>query len=78
MLNELGFKNAAGGRGAWGDQHQEVSSRYTYQQEKVADVDADVMIAYVYGIGTRSSWPTGLLVAEGGQERRAYALQDQQ
>ncbi|GAA1570605.1 iron-siderophore ABC transporter substrate-binding protein [Kribbella hippodromi] len=78
ILNEMGFKNAPGV-----DALEKINTKkefsLTISKEKVADVDADVLIAYVDGIGTQKFlsdpvYSSLRAVKSGG----AYALQDQQ
>ena len=78
ILNEMGFKNAPGVEALEKtDTKKEFS--LAISKEKVADVDADVLIAYVDGIGTQKFlsdpvYSSLQAVKSGG----AYALQDQQ
>ncbi|GAA2831745.1 iron-siderophore ABC transporter substrate-binding protein [Kribbella solani] len=78
ILNEMGFKNAPG-VDALEKTNTKKEFSLTISKEKVADVDADVLIAYVDGIGTRKFLSDPVYsslhaVKSGG----AYALQDQQ
>jgi iron complex transport system substrate-binding protein len=48
-------------------------------KEKIADVDADVLVAYVDGIGTQKFLSDPVFSSLGAVKRGgAYALQDQQ
>ena len=78
ILNEMGFKNAPGVE-ALEKTNTKKEFSLTVSKEKVADVDADVLIAYVDGIGTQKFladpvYSSLKAVKSGG----AYALQDQQ
>ncbi|WP_410789453.1 iron-siderophore ABC transporter substrate-binding protein [Kribbella sp. C-35] len=78
ILNEMGFKNAPGVE-ALEKTNTKKEFSLTISKEKVADVDADVLIAYVDGIGTQKFladpvYSSLKAVKSGG----AYALQDQQ
>ncbi|HZX02565.1 iron-siderophore ABC transporter substrate-binding protein [Kribbella sp.] len=78
ILNEMGFKNAPGVE-ALEKTNSKKEFSMTVSKEKVADVDADVLIAYVDGIGTQKflSDPvySSLKAVKSGS---AYPLQDQQ
>jgi len=78
ILNEMGFKNAPGVE-ALEKTNTKKEFSLAISKEKVADVDADVLIAYVDGIGTQKFlsdpvYSSLQAVKSGG----AYALQDQQ
>ncbi|MET9269153.1 iron-siderophore ABC transporter substrate-binding protein [Kribbella sp. NPDC003557] len=78
ILNEMGFKNAPGVE-ALEKTNTKKEFSLAISKEKVADVDADVLIAYVDGIGTQKFladpvYSSLKAVKNGG----AYALQDQQ
>ncbi|MEV6267799.1 iron-siderophore ABC transporter substrate-binding protein [Kribbella sp. NPDC051936] len=78
ILNEMGFKNAPGVE-ALEKTNTKKEFSLTVSKEKVADVDADVLIAYVDGIGTQKFLADPVYssldaVKTGG----AYPLQDQQ
>lgn len=78
ILNEMGFKNAPGVE-ALEKTNTKKEFSLTVSKEKVADVDADVLIAYVDGIGTQKFladpvYSSLKAVKSGG----AYPLQDQQ
>ena len=78
ILNEMGFKNAPGVE-ALEKTNAKKEFSLTVSKEKVADVDADVLIAYVDGIGTQKFladpvYSSLKAVKSGG----AYPLQDQQ
>ncbi|WP_427885753.1 iron-siderophore ABC transporter substrate-binding protein [Kribbella sp. GL6] len=78
ILNEMGFKNAPGVE-ALEKTNSKKEFSLTISKEKVADVDADVLIAYVDGIGTQKFladpvYSSLKAVKNGG----AYPLQDQQ
>ncbi|MGZ0148796.1 iron-siderophore ABC transporter substrate-binding protein [Kribbella sp. WER1] len=78
ILNEMGFKNAPGVE-ALEKTNSKKEFSLTISKEKVADVDADVLIAYVDGIGTQKFladpvYSSLKAVKSGG----AYPLQDQQ
>ncbi|GAA3097945.1 iron complex transport system substrate-binding protein [Kribbella aluminosa] len=78
ILNEMGFKNAPGVE-ALEKTNSKKEFSMTISKEKVADVDADVLIAYVDGIGPQKFlsdpvYSTLKAVRSGG----AYPLQDQQ
>ncbi|WP_329005591.1 iron-siderophore ABC transporter substrate-binding protein [Kribbella sp. NBC_00709] len=78
ILNEMGFKNAPGVE-ALEKTNTKKEFSLAISKEKVADVDADVLIAYVDGIGTQKFladpvYSSLKAVKSGG----AYALQDQQ
>jgi iron complex transport system substrate-binding protein len=78
ILNEMGFKNAPGVE-ALEKTNTKKEFSLAISQEKVADVDADVLIAYVDGIGTQKFlsdpvYSSLQAVKSGG----AYAVQDQQ
>ncbi|GAA1611713.1 MULTISPECIES: iron-siderophore ABC transporter substrate-binding protein [Kribbella] len=78
ILNEMGFKNAPGVE-ALEKTNSKKEFSLTVSKEKVADVDADVLIAYVDGIGTQKFladpvYSSLKAVKSGG----AYPLQDQQ
>ncbi|MGW7685630.1 iron-siderophore ABC transporter substrate-binding protein [Kribbella sp. NPDC054772] len=78
ILNEMGFKNAPGVE-ALEKTNTKKEFSLTVSKEKVADVDADVLIAYVDGIGTQKFLAdpvySSLKAVQGGG---AYPLQDQQ
>lgn len=78
ILNEMGFKNAPGVE-ALEKTNTKKEFSLTISKEKVADVDADVLIAYVDGIGTQKFladpvYSSLKAVKSGG----VYAMQDQQ
>jgi iron complex transport system substrate-binding protein len=78
ILNEMGFKNASGVE-ALEKTNTKKEFSLTISKEKVADVDADVLIAYVDGIGTQKFladpvYSSLKAVKSGG----TYPLQDQQ
>ena len=78
ILNEMGFKNAPGVE-ALEKTNTKKEFALSISKEKVADVDADVLVAYVDGIGTQKFlsdpvYSSLAAVKRGG----AYALQDQQ
>jgi iron complex transport system substrate-binding protein len=78
ILNEMGFKNAPGVE-ALEKTNTKKEFSLAISKEKVADVDADVLIAYVDGIGTQKFladpvYSSLKAVKSGG----VYALQDQQ
>jgi iron complex transport system substrate-binding protein len=78
ILNEMGFKNAPGVE-ALEKTNTKKEFSLAVSKETVADVDADVLIAYVDGIGTQKFladpvYSSLKAVKSGG----AYALQDQQ
>ncbi|MFG1910809.1 iron-siderophore ABC transporter substrate-binding protein [Kribbella sp. NPDC048928] len=78
ILNEMGFKNAPGVE-ALEKTNAKKEFSLTISKEKVADVDADVLIAYVDGIGTQKFladpvYSSLKAVKSGG----VYAMQDQQ
>jgi iron complex transport system substrate-binding protein len=78
ILNEMGFENAPG-VDALEKTNTKKEFSLTISKEKVADVDADVLIAYVDGIGTQKFladpvYSSLKAVKSGG----AYPLQDQQ
>ena len=78
ILNEMGFKNAPGVE-ALEKTNTKKEFSLTVSKEKVADVDADVLIAYVDGIGTQKFlsdpvYSSLKAVKSGG----VYAMQDQQ
>ncbi|MFF0338155.1 iron-siderophore ABC transporter substrate-binding protein [Kribbella sp. NPDC004875] len=78
ILNEMGFKNAPGVE-ALEKTNTKKEFSLTVSKEKVADVDSDVLIAYVDGIGTQKFLAdpvySSLKAVKGGG---AYPLQDQQ
>ncbi|HEY3561912.1 MAG TPA: iron-siderophore ABC transporter substrate-binding protein [Kribbella sp.] len=78
ILNEMGFKNAPGVE-ALEKTNTKKEFSLAVSKEKVADVDADVLIAYVDGIGTQKFLSDPVYsslnaVKTGG----VYAMQDQQ
>jgi len=78
ILNEMGFKNAPGVE-ALEKTNTKKEFSLTVSKEKVADIDADVLIAYVDGIGTQKFlsdpvYSSLKAVKSGG----VYAMQDQQ
>jgi iron complex transport system substrate-binding protein len=78
ILNELGFKNSPGVE-ALEKTNAKKEFSLAVSKEKVADVDADVLIAYVDGIGTQKFlsdpvYSSLKAVKSGG----VYPLQDQQ
>jgi iron complex transport system substrate-binding protein len=78
ILNEMGFKNAPGVE-ALQKTNTKKEFSLTISKEKVADVDADVLIAYVDGIGTQEFLSDPVYSSLGAvKSGGAYALQDQQ
>ncbi|MET9314526.1 iron-siderophore ABC transporter substrate-binding protein [Kribbella sp. NPDC003505] len=78
ILNEMGFKNAPGVE-ALEKTNAKKEFSLTVSKEKVADVDADVLIAYVDGIGTQTFLADPVYSSlEAVKTGGAYPLQDQQ
>ena len=78
ILNEMGFKNAPGVE-ALEKTNTKKEFSLAVSKEKVADVDADVLIAYVDGIGTQKFLSDPVYSSLGAVKRGgAYPLQDQQ
>ena len=78
ILNEMGFKNAPGVE-ALEKTNTKKEFSLAVSKEKVADVDADVLIAYVDGIGTQKFLADPVYSSlEAVKTGGAYPLQDQQ
>ncbi|WP_328524173.1 iron-siderophore ABC transporter substrate-binding protein [Kribbella sp. NBC_00359] len=78
ILNEMGFKNAPGVE-ALEKTNTKKEFSLAISKEKIADVDADVLVAYVDGIGTQKFLSDPVFSSLGAVKRGgAYALQDQQ
>ena len=78
ILNEMGFKNAPGVE-ALEKTNTKKEFSLAISKEKVADVDADVLIAYVDGIGTQKFLADPVYSSlEAVKTGGAYPLQDQQ
>ncbi|MEV0792763.1 iron-siderophore ABC transporter substrate-binding protein [Kribbella sp. NPDC050459] len=78
ILNEMGFKNAPGVE-ALEKTNAKKEFSLAVSKEKVADVDADVLIAYVDGIGTQKFLADPVYSSlEAVKTGGAYPLQDQQ
>jgi iron complex transport system substrate-binding protein len=74
LLNELGFKNSPGVE-ALEKTNAKKEFSLAISKEKVADIDADVLIAYVDGIGTQKFLADPVYSS---LKASKYALQDQQ
>ncbi|MGW6279760.1 iron-siderophore ABC transporter substrate-binding protein [Kribbella sp. NPDC055071] len=78
ILNEMGFKNAPGVE-ALEKTNTKQEFSLAISKEKVADVDADVLVAYVDGIGTQKFLADPVYSSLGAVKNGgAFALQDQQ
>jgi iron complex transport system substrate-binding protein len=78
ILNELGFKNAPGVQ-ALEKTNTKKEFALTISKEQVADVDADVLVAYVDGIGTQKFLSDPVYSSLGAvRSGGVYAMQDQQ
>lgn len=78
ILNEMGFKNAPGVE-ALEKTNSKKEFALTISKEKVSDIDADVLVAYVDGIGTQKFLADPVYSSLGAVKRGgAYAMQDQQ
>ncbi|MER7244531.1 iron-siderophore ABC transporter substrate-binding protein [Kribbella sp. NPDC000426] len=78
ILNEMGFKNAPGVE-ALEKTNTKKEFSLAISKEKVVDVDADVLIAYVDGIGTQKFLSDPVYSAlQAVKSGGAYAVQDQQ
>ncbi|MEU4290525.1 iron-siderophore ABC transporter substrate-binding protein [Kribbella sp. NPDC026596] len=78
ILNEMGFKNAPGVE-ALEKTNTKKEFALTISKEKIADVDADVLVAYVDGIGTQKFLADPVYSSLGAVKRGgAYAMQDPQ
>lgn len=78
ILNEMGFQNAPGVE-ALEKTNTKKEFSLAISKEKIADVDADVLVAYVDGIGTQKFLSDPVFSSLGAVKRGgAYALQDQQ
>jgi iron complex transport system substrate-binding protein len=78
ILNEMGFKNAPGVE-ALEKTNTKKEFALTISKEKVSDIDADVLVAYVDGIGTQKFLADPVYSSLGAVKRgSAYAMQDQQ
>jgi iron complex transport system substrate-binding protein len=78
ILNELGFKNAPGVE-AQEKTNTKKEFSLAISKEKVADVDADVLVAYVDGLGAQKFLADPVYSSLGAVKRgSAYAMEDQQ
>jgi iron complex transport system substrate-binding protein len=78
ILNEMGFQNAPGVE-ALEKTNTKKEFALTISKEKISDVDADVLVAYVDGIGTQKFLSDPVYSSLGAVKRGgAYAMQDQQ
>ena len=78
ILNEMGFKNAPGVE-ALEKTNTKKEFALTISKEKIADVDADVLVAYVDGIGTQKFLADPVYSSLGAVKRgSAYSMQDPQ
>ncbi|HET6985090.1 MAG TPA: iron-siderophore ABC transporter substrate-binding protein [Kribbella sp.] len=78
ILNELGFRNAPGVE-ALEKTNTKKEFSLAISKEKIADVDADVLVAYVDGIGSQKFLTDPVYSSLGAVKRGgAYAMQDQQ
>ncbi|MEV0802524.1 iron-siderophore ABC transporter substrate-binding protein [Kribbella sp. NPDC050281] len=78
ILNEMGFKNAPGVE-ALEKTNTKREFSLAISKEKVADVDADVLVAYVDGLGAQKFLADPVYSSLGAVKRgSAYAMEDQQ
>ncbi|TCC64606.1 iron-siderophore ABC transporter substrate-binding protein [Kribbella pittospori] len=78
ILNEMGFKNAPGVE-ALEKTNTKKEFSLAISKEKVADVDADVLVAYVDGLGAQKFLADPVYSSLGAVKRgSAYAMEDQQ
>ena len=78
ILNEMGFKNAPGVE-ALEKTNTKKEFALTISKEKISDVDADVLVAYVDGIGTQKFLADPVYSSLGAVKRgSAYSMQDPQ
>jgi iron-siderophore transport system substrate-binding protein len=78
ILNEMGFENAPGVE-ALEKTNSKKEFSLAISKEKIADVDADVLVAYVDGMGTQKFLSDPVYSSLGAVKRGgAYAMQDQQ
>ncbi|WP_406048460.1 iron-siderophore ABC transporter substrate-binding protein [Kribbella sp. NBC_00889] len=78
ILNEMGFKNAPGVE-ALEKTNTKKEFSMAISKEKVADVDADVLVAYVDGLGAQKFLGDPVYSSLGAVKRgSAYAMEDQQ
>jgi len=78
ILNEMGFKNAPG-VDALEKTNAKKEFALTISKEKVADADADVLVAYVDGLGAKKFQADPVYSSLGAVKRgSAYAMEDQQ
>ena len=78
ILNEMGFRNAPGVE-ALEKTNTKKEFSLAISKEKVADVDADVLVAYVDGLGAQKFLADPVYSSLGAVKRgSAYAMEDQQ
>ncbi|MFG1626975.1 iron-siderophore ABC transporter substrate-binding protein [Kribbella sp. NPDC049227] len=78
ILNEMGFKNAPGVE-ALEKTNTKKEFSLAISKEKVADVDADILVAYVDGLGAQKFLADPVYSSLGAVKRgSAYAMEDQQ
>ena len=78
ILNEMGFENAPGVE-ALDKTNTKKEFALTISKEKVSDIDADVLVAYVDGIGTQKFLSDPVYSSLGAVKNGGvYAMQDQQ
>lgn len=78
ILNEMGFRNAPGVE-ALEKSNTKQEFALTISKEKVADIDADVLVAYVDGLGSQKFLADPVYSSLGAVKRgSAYVMEDQQ